>query len=263
MTKLDPEDLAILGAFGTGPECERHAERAADRAARREDEQSDIDAFPKRAHQGARLTHKDQQPVWQIPDDVPLFTMATVSRAADVAPPTIRAWFQRKHARLKEGDTKAHLNGLPNKFTLRSVMMLAVTSELVRLGSLPGEAFKCAEHWMGDGAIEGQVGAVASRDLGGLFAAPLMTYLVVGADGVSGTSQPCRIEGIDPHDPKAHSAFFNALFFRGRSSAKIVLLNMVDRRVRQVCQEAVLGDGAPPEPDWEAVAAKLVAADNV
>lgn len=199
--------------------------------------------------------------MWQIPDDVPLFTMATVSRAADVAPPTIRAWFQRKHARLKEGDTKAHINGLPNKFTLRSVMMLAVTSELVRLGSLPADAFKCAEHWMGDGVAEGQVNAVASRDAGGLFAAPLMTYLVVGADDISKTSQPCRIEGIDPHDPKAHSAFFNALFFRGRSSAKIVLLNMVDRRVRQVCHEAVLGDSAPPAPDWEAVAAKLISAE--
>ncbi|WP_156363609.1 hypothetical protein [Sphingomonas sp. Leaf357] len=197
--------------------------------------------------------------MWQIPEDVPLFTMATVSRAADVAPPTIRAWFQRKHVRLKDGDSKAHINGLPNKFTLRSVLMLAVTSELVRLGSLPAEAFKCAEHWMGNGTVDGQVGAAARRDAGGLFADPFMTYLVVGVDTAVEASRPCRIEGINPHDPAAHSAFFNALFFRGRSSAKIVLLNMVDRRVRQVCQEAVLGEGAPPEPDWEAVAAELIA----
>ena len=261
MIRRNPADLAILSKFGTNAGRELCVESAAYAAARRESQKSKIDAPLKRAHQARMSPHKDLMPMWQIPNDVPLFTMATVSRAADVAPPTIRAWFQRKHARLKEGDTKAHTNGLPHKFTLRSVMMLAVTSELVRLGSLPGEAFKCAEHWMSDGAIEGQVGAVASRDVGGLFAAPRMTYLIVGADGVSGTSQPCRIEGIDPHDPKAHSAFFNALFFRGRSSAKIVLLNMVDRRVRQVCQEAVLGDGAPPEPDWEVVAAKLIAAE--
>ncbi len=202
--------------------------------------------------------------MWQIPDNVPLFTMATVAKAAEVAPATIRAWFQREHVRLNEGDAKAHINGAPNKFTLRSVLMLTVTAELVRQGSSPSAASVAAEHWMLHGVLEGQFGAPARREGGGLFPSPFTTYLITGSDAAVAATpdRPCQIVGIDRNDPRAYSALFGAMFFRGRPSAKIVLLNLIDRRVRQVCQESILGDAGQPEPDWDDVAEKMLAADE-
>lgn len=209
------------------------------------------------------LTNRDVQRMWQIPEDIPLFTMSTVAKAADVAPANLRAWFQRRHVSLNEGDTKRHINGAANKFTLRSVLMLAVTAELVRQGSLPKPASNAATHWMTQGVLQGQSGAPERREGGGLFPSPYMTYLVAGADLTNSDDDdcPCRIIGIDPDSPNAHNELFGALFARGRASAKIVLLNLIDRRVRQVCHEAILGDAAPPEPDWEAVVTKMLAAE--
>ncbi len=253
---LSEDDLTALPRFGTGGECERLAEKEAVRNADRRH----IDGNPKQAHMVHTDLHKDHKPMWQIPDDIPLFTMATVAKAAEVAPATMRAWFQRGHVRLNDGDTERHINGAPNKFTARSVLMLALTAELVRQGASPAIASRAADHWMRDGVAEGQQGAPALRRSGGLFPAPYMTYLVMGAEVEPESSREpvCRIAGIDPQASDAHSTLFGALFFRGRASAKIVLLNLIDRRVRQVCHEAILGDGAPPEPDWEAVATKML-----
>ena len=260
MTILPDADLSDLLMFGTGAECERLSQRQA----RRNAGAAAVDLRPKQAHKVHHSTHQDHRPMWQVPDNVPLFTMATVARAVDVAPATIRAWFQRDHVRLNEGDTKAHINGAPNRFTLRSVLMLTVMAELVRQGSSPSVASTAAEHWMVHGVLEGQFGAPARRDGGGLFPAPFTTYLIAASDGSASASsdRPCQIVGIDRRDPRAYQSLFGALFLGGRASAKIVLLNLIDRRVRHVCHEAILGDGAPAEPDWETLAEKLLAADE-
>ncbi len=203
--------------------------------------------------------------MWQPPEDVALFTMATVARAAGVEPPTLRAWFQRKHVVMNRADSKAPMNGASSKFTYRSVLMLATMAELVRQGSTPRMASKAAEHWMTHGVLEGQFNAPAQREGGGLFPAPYLTFLIAGDDSEieASDSSPCRIEGISPNSPGAFNTMFGAVCQRGRPGAKVVFLNIIDSRVRQICHEAILGDAAPPEPDWEAVAAKLVAADNV
>lgn len=207
--------------------------------------------------------HQESITSWTIPENVPLFTMATVATAAGVAPPTIRAWFQREHVTLNEADTKAHTNGAPNRFTLRSVLMLAVMAELVRLGTPPGAAAEAAQHWLHHGVLEGQYGSPARREGGGLFPKPFTTFLTIGAEGSSAKPWPCEIVAVDPRDPRAMSTLFNALFLRGRSSGKIILLNAVDRRVRQVCHQAILGEKVVQEPDWEAEIASMLAAENV
>ncbi|MDY1008961.1 hypothetical protein [Sphingomonas sp. CFBP9019] len=262
----------LLGELGTPGRTESitalldiaYAEDGAVRAALSETPKSSLDRKPMQAHLVQMQEHLETNTTWTIPDNVPLFTMATVARAADVPPATVRAWFQRGHVSLNEGDSKAHTKGAPNRFTLRSVLMLAATAELVRLGTTPGAAFVASEHWMIHGVLKGQYGAPARREGGGLFPHPFKTYLVIGADGVGRTPNqwPCEIVAIDPHSPTAHSAFFNALFFRGRGSAKIVLLNMLDRRVRQICYETILGKDAPNEPDWEAEFVETTASDT-
>lgn len=217
----------------------------------------------KQAHMVLMQTHNDHEPLWTIPENVPLFTMATVAAAAGVAPPTIRAWFQREHVTLNEADTKAHTNGAPNRFTLRSVLMLAVMAELVRLGTSPGAAAEAAQHWLHHGVLEGQYGAPARREGGGLFPKPFTTFLTIGPEGAPAKPWPCEIVAVDRRDPRAQSALFDALFLRGRSSGKVILLNALDRRVRQVCYQSILGDAAPPEPDWEAEVAEMLAAESV
>jgi len=262
MSNFGPDDSTIPSKSEPSPEGILGGEVAATKAVLTR--KSALDRKPMRAHRVEMQEHLDKKPTWTIPDNVPLFTMATVARAADVPPATVRAWFQRGHVSLNEGDSKAHTKGAPNRFTLRSVLMLAATAELVRLGTTPATAFVASEHWMIHGVLKGQYGAPARREGGGLFPHPFKTYLVIGADGVERTPNqwPCEIVAIDPHSPTAHSAFFNALFFRGRGSAKIVLLNMLDRRVRQVCYETILGKDAPHEPDWEAEFVELMAADT-
>ncbi|KQM41222.1 hypothetical protein [Sphingomonas sp. Leaf10] len=216
-----------------------------------------LDMKEMRAHPDWTLSRR-KRVMWEIPEDVPLFNMALVYKVCDMPIPTVKSWFQRKHVHLSEDDGRSPSQGLPNRLTLRSVLVLAVTSELVRLGTLPADAFKAANFWMRSGVVEGQVGALARREAGGLFPSPYLTYLTMGTDPADKGEWPCRIFAVNPQGKFAHSELYNALFHRGRVSAKIVLLNMIDARVRHMCHLAVLGDRAPPEPDWEVVAAQML-----
>lgn len=80
--------------------------------------------------------------------DQPLFPVSVAAVAAKVPPNTIRSWFQREQVTLQNSDAKASANGLPHLLTLRSVLALAATAELVRQGVKPKEAYAAACEWI-------------------------------------------------------------------------------------------------------------------
>ncbi len=266
MSRLDDNDLKMLTLFGTSEDCERLLARMIDQRSAigaSDEEKPGFDNGHVRAHMVHVQMNEDLMPEWTIPDDVPLFQMLTVASAANVPSNTLRAWFQRKHVRLSADDTKNHINGLPSKFTLNSVKMIAATAELVRLGLHPRKAFDASDYWMRSRAKSGEMGDLADRLEGGLFPLPMMTYLVVAGDGApTPHGRPAEVVGINPNEASAHNRLFGALFARGRVSAGVVLLNAIDASVRYVCQQAVLGDNAPPPQGWEAVVANVLASDK-
>ena len=80
--------------------------------------------------------------------DEALFPVAVAAVAAKVPANTIRSWFQREQVTLQGRDAKASANGLPHLLTLRSVLALAATAELVRQGMKPGDAYSSACEWI-------------------------------------------------------------------------------------------------------------------
>jgi hypothetical protein len=172
-------------------------------------------------------------------------------------------WMQRGHLALSSDDSKGHASGAATKFTFRSVMMITVMGELVRMGETPRDAFEAVEHWMTQGVLEGQYGAPARREGGGLFPQPFLTYLIAGTQGAPKVHGfPCHIVGIDPKGDASHNKLFGALFAGARPSAKVIQLNLLDQQVKQICMDAILRtDRYSKEADWNEIVEDLLAAD--
>lgn len=71
----------------------------------------------------------------------PRFKTSQVAAACNIAPPTLRSYFQRGQFRIIGNVKKAEGEGLPNLFSLRDVMTFAVAVRLIAASADPEEAF--------------------------------------------------------------------------------------------------------------------------
>lgn len=161
--------------------------------------------------------------------DTPLFPMSVVAVAAKTPANTLRSWFQRGHVTLQSADAKAADNGLPHLFTLRSVLALAATAELVRLGQSPASAYEAAGSWIyGEHEEAGRTCESAS-----LFRSPgkgevdFYTLMVTSPYGLNVRLLPVPVGGtLSLYD----------LLGTGRIGARLVWLDYIDKHVRGVCE---------------------------
>lgn len=191
---------------------------------------------------------------WRPPENVPLYTIATVERAIGVTKNNLRLWMFRGHIALGEGDAGRRGKGVPTHFSLRTILILAVTAELVRCGSTPKSAFDAAENWMLFGDIEGEGGAPARREPGGLYPKGWATFLVVAPalPGKASRKATSRVRAVRHEEGTVLSVPFGLLFSGNGRSSTIVWLNAIDTHVRQVCAQD-RGDVQPQQIHSNAV----------
>lgn len=200
---------------------------------------------------------------WHPPENAPLYTIGTVERAVGTTKNNLRLWIFRGHIKLGEGDAGGNGKGVPTYFTLRTILILAVTAELVRCGSTPKSAFDAAENWMLFGDIEGEMGAPARREPGGLYPTGWATFLVMAPalPGTASRKATSYVRAVRHAPGTAPSLPFGALFGGNGRSSTIVWLNAIDRHVRQVCAED-RSEGREQGIDWNAIAENMNASSD-
>lgn len=162
--------------------------------------------------------------------DAPLFPISVAAVASKMEANTLRSWFQREHVSLQKSDVAAGANGLPHLFSLRSVLALAATAELVRLGEHPSSAFQAALGWTLIGEAI-QTGHPAPRYPAGLYPAGYRTILISSPYGVA-----YRVIPIEETPGKPLWVPFHEIFGTHRYGARVVWLDFIDWQVRGVCE---------------------------
>lgn len=144
----------------------------------------------------------------------PRFKTSEVAVAAGLKPVTLRAYFARGQVHLPGLDrAEADGDGLPNTFSLRDALHIAVAAALIRAGAEPAKAFYAALAWAHAGD---------EKRLPAMLYAKGRTVMIF--DNASGKSRVIQFEGkVDPLE------FFADDY--GAASRIIVLLNQVQRDV--------------------------------
>lgn len=78
--------------------------------------------------------------------DTPQFLLGDAAAAAGLKPNVLKAWLTRKIVNMGRHDHAASGKGSSRLFTLRSVLSIALTAELVRLGLPPARAVSPADN---------------------------------------------------------------------------------------------------------------------
>jgi hypothetical protein len=164
-------------------------------------------------------------------DDVnaPQFPSDLACEAAQIDLATLKNWASRKPSAVLIGDEERVASGEQRsvfRFTLRRVLQLAITAELVKLGLAPREASLHAAQFtdMEDGELPGR----QSRRMGELFRRH-HTFMLIYPDAAY-----CAIENIKADEPWRLVVRKGDGAPRNFSSAIILNLNQIDARVRVV-----------------------------
>ena len=157
--------------------------------------------------------------------DEPMYALGETAKAADMKVSLLKNWTDRE---IFEPDRPASGHGTRALFSLRTVLHIALTAQLVEMGVTPIRASAIASIWThtrhGPGPDEG----VPGRDFGGLFGGGFWTVFAFSKAGGDAT-----IRAVDPRKTLAADAFtwLGQGPLRGTPRVSMVLLDTVHSHV--------------------------------
>ena len=154
----------------------------------------------------------------------PQFTIAQVAKAAGIQANTLRSWFQRGHFTLGDSDKRADF-GDAHLLSLRTALQVGTAVELYRSGAHPARSEKLALAFTLLGDADQATGETI-RGAGELFPGNGVYTALIAYPGID----DAKVVRFDDKVPALSEAFWSNA---GRqSSAQIVWLNRVDRKIR-------------------------------
>lgn len=158
---------------------------------------------------------------------IPTYTLKDVAKASAVSVATMKDWTTRG---VFEADIEAAGKGKHARYSLLTVLRIALATRLIEMGVAPMKAASTASVWTDTSSSAGPAfGAepnVPARSFGGLFGAPYWTVLGCGKAGAEAT-----IHAVDPVTTKMAEAFL--WFGNRRQPVLLVCLDDIDRQVRE------------------------------
>jgi hypothetical protein len=170
--------------------------------------------------------------------EVPLFPLSVAAVGARFNVATIRSWFQRGNLGLLERDARAAENGLPHLLSFRSIVAIAITCDLTRLGLSPKLAFEHASKFT-DSANNCVLTGMQRKPCD-LFGAGYATILTIPHDGFNSQIVAVK-EGDDWSIP------LNLLFGSQVTIARLLDIDTLYYRTRNAGDGYLRDDGEEGE----------------